>query len=200
MFTCPANLRLLSFPRSLAGSCTFQTTRILFSWLINFRVIIPTVFRLRYLPKALDGPDPLFDGVYSIIATQVVMHYSLMASTIPYIKPFLRAFDNSFGYSFTAYNSPHGMDLGYAQDGSYVLHSIDKEVAKPTQTRIRSDRVGNESVAEHYPQRRINGRQTSFQNNEPSKMFIRKTQEVHITSSEKDPETPPDLPGLAVSR
>ena len=126
------------------------------------------------------------------------MHYSLMASTIPYIKPFLRAFDNSFGYNFTAHNS-HGMDSSYAQDGSYVLHSVDKEGAKPTLSRIRSDMVGNETVVENFSQKRVPGRQTSFQSNEPSRMIIHKTQEWHITSSERDPEMP-GLPGQAITR
>ena len=61
------------------------------------RIIIPTVFRIALMKDYLASPDVTFDATNVTITTLVVLHYSLMAASFTYLKPFLRAFDSNLG-------------------------------------------------------------------------------------------------------
>lgn len=61
-------------------------------------IIVPTVFRLFYLRIGLEtSDDTVFALTNAIIATQIVLHYTTMAASFAYLKPFLRAFDSNLG-------------------------------------------------------------------------------------------------------
>lgn len=70
--------------------------KVLIAFSTRLPIIVPIVFRLIYLRRALttDG-DPSFALTNAIIATQVVLHYTTMAASFAYLKPFLRAFDSN---------------------------------------------------------------------------------------------------------
>lgn len=122
------------------------------------------------------------DGVNGIVATQVVMHFSIMAATIPCMRPFLRAFDSGMGYS-TTMEVPNGSTLNskYVEDSSYVLRSIDTDIRKPHNAMLRPDNVESTTSAKGYPQvtHTVAG---SIESDESNKMIIRKTQEWEVVN------------------
>ena len=61
------------------------------------RLIIISILRVVYLSRALESAYPFFDGVDAAITTQVLLHYSLMAATIPCLKPFVVSFNSGWG-------------------------------------------------------------------------------------------------------
>ena len=62
------------------------------------RVIVLAILRLTYLSPANYGSDPTLTGVNANICTQVLLHYSLMAATIPCLKPFVISFNTGWGH------------------------------------------------------------------------------------------------------
>lgn len=138
--------------------------------------------RLHHLNDAFNGTNPTLDGVNSIIATQVVMHFSIMAATIPCMRPFLRAFDSGMGYS-TTMEVPNGSTLNskYAEDAGYVLHSVDSDISKPKKAMLRPDKVDSTTNVKGYP-RVTHTAAGSIESDESNKMIIRKTQEWEVVN------------------
>lgn len=60
-------------------------------------VILPAALRLFYLRRAFHSSDYSIEATGAIIATQCVLHYSVMSASFSYLKPFLAAFDSNFG-------------------------------------------------------------------------------------------------------
>jgi hypothetical protein len=62
-------------------------------------IAIPIAFRLELLRGRTEAPprDPLFAATSSAIATQIVVHLSVMAATFPCLRQFLQAFDSGLG-------------------------------------------------------------------------------------------------------
>lgn len=85
--------------------------------LMMTRVIIPVAFRLRYLNTAFRSNDYLFRITGAIIATQCVLHYSIMSTSFFYLKPFLAAFDSNLGAS-TKLNTVVATRSSERRDGS----------------------------------------------------------------------------------
>lgn len=71
--------------------------KVVIAFAIRLSIIIPTGFRLQYLNEGLlSKSDPLFDLINAAVVTQTVLHYTTMAASFAYLKPFLRAFDSNF--------------------------------------------------------------------------------------------------------
>lgn len=64
--------------------------------LTHRRVIAAAIVRLHRI-DVIDMRDPFLSGVSIMIWTQVEMHYSLMASTIPCLKSFFARFNTGWG-------------------------------------------------------------------------------------------------------
>lgn len=146
------------------------------------------MFRLYHLNDAINGPNPTIDGVSSIIATQVVMHFSIMAATIPCMRPFLRAFDSGMGYS-TTMEVPTGSTLNskQAEDTSYVLRSMDADIRKPRHAMLRADNVENTTSIRGYPcAMHTAARSIDSDGDESNKMIIRKTQEWEVVNEAQE--------------
>ena len=71
--------------------------KVVLAFSTRLTVIIPTIFRLVYLKTNLQDPDPTFSLLYAVVAAQAVLHYTTMAASFAYLKPFLRAFDSNMG-------------------------------------------------------------------------------------------------------
>lgn len=69
--------------------------KVLFAFSTRLPVIIPIAYRLKFLGEDLYAPDQTFGLVNSTIATQVVLHYTVMAASFAYLKPFLAVFDSN---------------------------------------------------------------------------------------------------------
>lgn len=68
--------------------------------------------RLYYINKQSNQNDPLFHGAQPAVCMEVILHYGLMASTIPSLKPFVKAFNT--GYFDTRAVQSSSIDDGYA--------------------------------------------------------------------------------------
>jgi hypothetical protein len=109
-------------------------------------VIVPTIFRLIYLRKGLSiDKDTTFALTNAVIATQAVLHYTTMASSFAYLKPFLRAFDSnlgatvkvdtvvSSGYTPTKWNE-HGGSRSEERKSSHTNNYLMERLGKDSKT------------------------------------------------------------------
>lgn len=72
--------------------------KVLVAFSIRLTVIVPAVYRLYYLQKGLhSSDDTLFALTDTYISAQAVLHYTTIAASFAYIKPFLRSFDSNLG-------------------------------------------------------------------------------------------------------
>jgi hypothetical protein len=67
-------------------------------WRINqipiiARVIILTIVRQSYLNTALQEKDPPLSLAPTLIAIEVLLHFSIMLATVPCLKPFIITFN-----------------------------------------------------------------------------------------------------------
>jgi len=61
-------------------------------------LVLPVTFRLIFIRNLSKfSSDMVFDGVDLIVATQIALHYSLSATTLPSMRSLLRAFDTGLG-------------------------------------------------------------------------------------------------------
>lgn len=163
-------------------------------------IIPPTVVRLRFLNSVLHNTDLTYDSVNPAILTQVVMHFSLMACTIPCMKQFLRAFDTDLGHTINInQKSVHsftgsGKSRSQSHGGSYLLHSIDKsgEASTPTRSadhqlsrgaeeiRLRPEKVLSRANVSRANEDEVQ-EEHSFYSEGSERAIIRKTQRWDVT-------------------
>ncbi|KAH8701088.1 hypothetical protein BGW36DRAFT_425884 [Talaromyces proteolyticus] len=71
-------------------------------------LIIPIcVIRLYYLEKVWESFDPSLESADLVILSQFLLHYSIMAATIPCVKPFVIAFNTGWGQGLSSGGSNH---------------------------------------------------------------------------------------------
>ncbi|KAF7156357.1 hypothetical protein CNMCM6106_009624 [Aspergillus hiratsukae] len=70
--------------------------------LVILRVIILTIVRQSYLNTALQEKDSLSSLSDTLIATEVLLHGSIMLATVPCLKPFIIAFNTDWGQGVAA--------------------------------------------------------------------------------------------------
>lgn len=70
--------------------------------LVMLRVIIPTIVRQSYLNNALKENDALSSLSDTLIATEVLLHCSIMLATVPCLKPFIISFNTGWGQGVAA--------------------------------------------------------------------------------------------------
>ena len=70
---------------------------VIFAFGFRLPVVTAAIIRVAYLNGALSSSNPFLDLVPVAIATQVELHYSLMAATVPCMKPFVISFNTSWG-------------------------------------------------------------------------------------------------------
>ncbi|CAK4030819.1 hypothetical protein AC578_4288 [Lecanosticta acicola] len=106
-------------------------------------VIACALLRIHFLADTIDSPQPLYRGVVPFILLNLEMHYGLMASTWPTLKPFVSAFNTGFGTYDTQGISGYG-----GSSGSYAMASLErKSNRKSSAPNIMSPRSDGE--AEH---------------------------------------------------
>ncbi|KAK2808195.1 hypothetical protein FQN50_004936 [Emmonsiellopsis sp. PD_5] len=77
-------------------------------YLWELRVILPTAFHLHYIKKLLDSADPTLIGSYVTICAQIELCYGIMANTIPCLKPFMAAYEDTGNKPSYRSRSPDG--------------------------------------------------------------------------------------------
>ncbi|KAK2790842.1 hypothetical protein FQN53_008666 [Emmonsiellopsis sp. PD_33] len=76
--------------------------------LTRLRVILPAAFHLHYIKKLLDSADPTLIGSYVTICAQIELSYGIMANTIPCLKPFMAAYEDTGNKPSYRSRSPDG--------------------------------------------------------------------------------------------
>lgn len=111
-------------------------------------VIIPIAFRLYFVHRSINTTDATFDPTNTVIATQVVMHFSIMAATFPCFRQFLQAFDSGLGATTKIATE---LGSGSRSQGSYVLQSLasarDGSRAAKSRARLRPDSTAEITTA-----------------------------------------------------
>jgi hypothetical protein len=113
------------------------------AFLMRTLIAIPTAFKLVLLRRDLPSPDGTFNVTNVVIATQVTMHYTIMAATFPCMRAFLQVFNSGLGattglttaavYDSAAYakgsKGSKGSWFGRSKNdaAAYVLESIDRD-------------------------------------------------------------------------
>ncbi|EEH49986.2 uncharacterized protein PADG_06065 [Paracoccidioides brasiliensis Pb18] len=65
-------------------------------------VAFPASFHLHYVEKMLDSPDHTLVGAYVTICLQLELSYGIMANTVPCLKPFMAAYEDTGKPSYRA--------------------------------------------------------------------------------------------------
>lgn len=81
-------------------------------------IIIIAIVRQTFLNKAYHHPPILFSISDTIISTEVLLHCSIMAATIPCLKPFVMAFNTGWGQG-----TKRGAGSYYDRSGTSESHS-----------------------------------------------------------------------------
>ena len=93
------------------------------------RLIAFIILRLHYLGRGIHSPNPTLDLVGAVVWGEIELHYSVLAVTIPCLRPFMMAVSTDYGATeprpalgSRAYGSSGGSanKLG----SSYVLNSM----------------------------------------------------------------------------
>ncbi|KND88390.1 hypothetical protein TOPH_07024 [Tolypocladium ophioglossoides CBS 100239] len=105
-------------------------------------VAIPIAFRLVFVHRSMDVPDATFGFTESAIATQVVMHFSVMAATFPCFRQFLQAFDSGLGATTkiaTELGTGSQSHSGYVLQSLSTAHDDHHDGNEPREARLRPD-------------------------------------------------------------
>ncbi|KKZ64247.1 hypothetical protein EMCG_09772 [[Emmonsia] crescens] len=92
-------LLLATLPMYIAWGLKVQLkSKLVLLLAFSFRlpVIIIAVLRIFYLRKQDMMADPMFYGVEPSVCMEVQLHYSLIAATIPCLKPFVKSFNTGY--------------------------------------------------------------------------------------------------------
>ncbi len=170
--------------------CCFETSSLTNNTDCDVRIILPTAFRLELLRKYIPSKDSTFDSTNVIIATQVAMHYSLWAATLPCMRAFLKTFDSGLGATTgletgIGSNYAKGSKSGYglrSKDSGYALKSVDSATsAKKTRTAATASfRPDQASTVTTTITAAPNGSRKSIESDSSKKAIITRTQEYEI--------------------
>lgn len=182
------------------------------AFLLRILIVIPTAFKLALLRRDLPKSDATFTATGVVIATQVTLHYTVMAATFPCMRAFLQAFNSGLGattglttaavYDGNAYAK--GSKTGDSKvSAAYALESVDREAENSRTARSASFRPDHGhtttttvTTAAHQHQmerdRQLQGRQNrgtsqgSLDSDESKQPIIKKTLEWEVRHEARD--------------
>lgn len=118
------------------------------AFLLRILIVIPTAFKLSLMRRDMPSSDATFMSTDVVIATQVTMHYTVMAATFPCMRAFLQAFNSGLGATTglttaAVYDSnPYakGSTNGTDKDNTaYALESVNRDVENTRSASFRPD-------------------------------------------------------------
>lgn len=146
-FNILIEVALLMFPIwlvwGLRTNLSRKITVVVVFWL-RLPVVVAAGLRIHFLAKSIGTSEPLLNAVIPFFCMNIEVHYSLMAATMPTLKPFVGAFNTGWG----TYDN-HGISgYGGSSGGSYALHSLERKNGKKGSTPVnRSHASGEEGDA-----------------------------------------------------
>ena len=78
--------------------------------LTQTRLIPIAIVRLHYIGVAFGSTDWSLAGATALLCTQLEMHYGIMATTIPTLRPFFRSFNTNWGNVNARTESAYALD------------------------------------------------------------------------------------------
>ncbi|KAJ5438972.1 uncharacterized protein N7458_009970 [Penicillium daleae] len=102
-----------------------EKATVIFAFGTRLPVIILVILRQTYLDRSLFHSDPSLHLSDALITTAVLLHYSIMVSTVPCLKPFVIAFNTGWGQGVTnsvgehPYFTPTGKSASTTQSRAY---------------------------------------------------------------------------------
>jgi hypothetical protein len=134
-------------------------------------------FRLYYLNIEFSSSDPTLHGVLASVCTQIQLSYTIIAATIPFLRPFMTALSTNYGAPAKARASPSVPGTGTGRsDNGFSLSTLSKK--------SRVGRSQEQSTEDLVPKTRwdkaehrstvIPGDQHSMESHESRQMIISK--------------------------
>lgn len=115
--------------------------KVISAFAIRLTVIMPAILRITYLDSGIESTsDPLFALVDAVCATQAVLHYTTMAASFAYLKPFLRAFDSNFSATVKV-DTVVSNGYPYGSSGTNNSHRDQKETVMLSDLKPQSRRA-----------------------------------------------------------
>lgn len=173
-------------------------------------VIIAAIVRLQYVAIQLRSENPTFDGIPAGICTQVLMNYSLIAATIPCLKPFVISFNTGWGqgsqgkgssYVLESFGQQKGGNSEAPRSGNLTSHT--KHSQTGNEMSLRPDpHEHNWTIAHEDNEARstravdANG---SVASKESQQMFIRQTAAWSVHYESDEPVTLPSSKDIGLA-
>ncbi|PLB46507.1 hypothetical protein P170DRAFT_427822 [Aspergillus steynii IBT 23096] len=82
-----------------------QKVAVIFAFGTRTTLIIISIVRQIYLNRAFSAPDLSLRLSDALVATEVLLHFSIMAATMPCLKPFVVAFNTGWGQGIKKKNA-----------------------------------------------------------------------------------------------
>ncbi|KAL8999920.1 MAG: hypothetical protein Q9169_001326 [Polycauliona sp. 2 TL-2023] len=117
---------------------------------LRLPMIAFTILRITSAQKWFDSTDLSYGGVYFIIWSIVESHFSICSSNIACLKPFIAAFNTSFGGS-AGINELSRMERSTGNSGSGTLKSIKGFASRRNKSNKDSSNVMNSMNQHHKP-------------------------------------------------
>ena len=107
-------------------------------------VAILAILYLHYITTFHDNPNVGVAITVAMVFQQCELGYSLVSSTIPILKTFLRDFDTGMGLNLSSVMATTGYGSSNNRGGNYKLKELSKDGTQPSQTSRteRSRRTG----------------------------------------------------------
>ncbi|KAM5482516.1 hypothetical protein MaudMau93_006690, partial [Microsporum audouinii] len=131
-----------------------------------------SIFRLTTIHGVVDLRDPTLSMVPYVIWTEILLHYSIMAATIPCLKPFFIAFNTGWGqgsHKRTSRYPPYNSRTS-SKTGPNFSNKLGKIMGSP-QSDFRNDTSGTRSISQALNR----GGAPSVESHESQQMIIRET-------------------------
>jgi hypothetical protein len=184
------------------------------AFLLRLLIIVPTAFKLSLQRRDLPSSDATFTSTGVVIATQVALHYTVMAATFPCMRAFLQAFNSGLGAT-TGLTTAAVYDSDAYAKGSknetnksgtaYALESFDRDIEDTRAARSTSFRPDNGHTTtttitsagdqqQSQRERQLQGRQDratsqgSLDSDESKQPIIKKTLEWEVRHEARDLE------------
>jgi hypothetical protein len=185
------------------------------AFLLRILIVIPTAFKLVLLRRDLPKADAAFTSTDVVIATQVTLHYTVMAATFPCMRAFLQAFNSGLGattglttatvYDSNAYTKGSSHGSGKVNT-AYALESVGRDVENTRTARMtrsasfrpdhgHSNTTTVTAAADQHQierDRQLQGRQNrstsqgSLDSDESKQPIIKKTLEWEVRHESRD--------------
>ncbi|EFQ98518.1 hypothetical protein MGYG_01545 [Nannizzia gypsea CBS 118893] len=131
-----------------------------------------SIFRLTTINGAVDLQDPTLSMVPYVIWTEILLHYSIMAATIPCLKPFFIAFNTGWGQGSHKRTSryPQYTSGASSKTGTTFSNKFGKIIGS-SQADFRNDASGTRCLSHALNREEA----PSIESHESQRMIIRET-------------------------